>query len=102
MERWQECTTRTLPPPTAVSPPELPEDLAQPDIRTSEPTEGFDRWLHAQLGRHTAGVSPAALVHTGAGAESGTCRPPAKQIGAPASAAIVTTQTCREESALRG
>ena len=54
--------TRTLPPPAAVPPPELPEDLAQPDIRTSEPTEGFDRWLHAQLGRHTAGVSPAALV----------------------------------------
>jgi polyhydroxyalkanoate synthase len=33
-----------------------------PDVRTSEPTEGFDRWLHAQIGRRTAGVSPAALV----------------------------------------
>jgi polyhydroxyalkanoate synthase len=32
------------------------------DIRTSEPTEGFDRWLHAQLGRVTAGVSPAAVL----------------------------------------
>jgi polyhydroxyalkanoate synthase len=33
-----------------------------PNIPASEPTEGFDRWLHAQIGRHTAAVSPAALV----------------------------------------
>ena len=33
-----------------------------PDIPTSEPTEGFDRWLHAQIGRRTAAVSPAALL----------------------------------------
>ena len=32
-----------------------------PNIPASEPTEGFDRWLHAQIGRHTAAVSPAAL-----------------------------------------
>jgi polyhydroxyalkanoate synthase len=37
-------------------------DEATPDIPTSEPTEGFDRWLHAQIGRRTSGVSPAALV----------------------------------------
>jgi polyhydroxyalkanoate synthase subunit PhaC len=36
-------------------------DTAQ-DIPGSEPTEGFDRWLHAQIGRRTAGVSPAALL----------------------------------------
>lgn len=32
------------------------------DIRTSVPTEGFDRLLHAQLGRVTGGVSPAAVL----------------------------------------
>jgi polyhydroxyalkanoate synthase len=40
----------------------VPVPAAAPDIPTSEPTEGFDRWLHAQIGRRTAGVSPAALV----------------------------------------
>ncbi len=32
------------------------------DLHVGEPTEGFDRWLHAQLGRATAGVSPSALL----------------------------------------
>jgi polyhydroxyalkanoate synthase len=35
---------------------------ATTDIRTSVPTEGFDRLLHAQLGRATSGVSPAAVL----------------------------------------
>jgi hypothetical protein len=34
---------------------------AAPDIPASEPTDGFDRWLHAQIGRYTASISPAAL-----------------------------------------
>jgi polyhydroxyalkanoate synthase len=41
---------------------EPPEATAEPDIRVGEPTEGFDRWLHAQIGGATAGVSPAALM----------------------------------------
>jgi len=49
-----------------VRPVEAPADAPMladaPDIPTSEPTEGFDRWLHAQIGRATAAVSPAALV----------------------------------------
>lgn len=32
------------------------------DIPVGEPTEGFDRWLHAQLGHATRGVSPSALL----------------------------------------
>jgi polyhydroxyalkanoate synthase len=43
-------------------PMRVAEPAAAPDIRVGEPTEGFDRWLHAQVGRITAGVSPAALV----------------------------------------
>ncbi|MGM9488178.1 PHA/PHB synthase family protein [Ideonella sp. YS5] len=41
----------------------LPSDLAAlpPDSPAGEASEGFDRWLHAQLGHLTAGVSPAAL-----------------------------------------
>jgi polyhydroxyalkanoate synthase len=41
---------------------QLPEELPEPDIPVDVPTEGFDRWMHAQIGRATAGVSPAALV----------------------------------------
>ena len=44
----------------ASNPPD--DGQALPDIPTGEPTEGFDRWLHAQIGRRTGGVSPAALV----------------------------------------
>ncbi len=33
-----------------------------PALPVSLPHEGFDRWLHAQLGHATAGVSPAALL----------------------------------------
>ncbi|WP_284617709.1 PHA/PHB synthase family protein [Aquabacterium humicola] len=36
-----------------------PPDLQLP---VSLPNEGFDRWLHAQIGRASAGVSPAALL----------------------------------------
>lgn len=54
----------TLPSPprrgAALAP--LAVDDTLPDIPSGAPTEGFDRWLHAQLGRSTAGVSPAALV----------------------------------------
>ena len=35
---------------------------APADGRLGEPSEGFDRWLHAQLGHLTAGVSPSALL----------------------------------------
>jgi polyhydroxyalkanoate synthase len=35
---------------------------ACPGLPVSLPNEGFDRWLHAQVGRATAGVSPAALL----------------------------------------
>jgi len=41
---------------------DLPEAPEAPGVRIGVPAEGFDRWLHAQLGRVTAGVSPAALV----------------------------------------
>jgi polyhydroxyalkanoate synthase len=51
-----------------------------PDIRTSEPTEGFDRWLHAQLGRATAGVSPAALLLAYTDWLSHLALSPAKQV----------------------
>ncbi|HJV62146.1 MAG TPA: alpha/beta fold hydrolase [Albitalea sp.] len=62
----------------ALAPPLLsaPEP---PDIRTSEPTEGFDRWLHAQLGRRTGGVSPAALLLAYADWLSHFALSPAKQ-----------------------
>jgi polyhydroxyalkanoate synthase len=36
--------------------------VPNPVIPSGTPTEGFDRWLHAQIGRATAGVSPAALL----------------------------------------
>lgn len=42
----------------------LPADTSHDaaDIPTHAPTEGFDRWLHAQTGRWTSGVSPSALM----------------------------------------
>jgi polyhydroxyalkanoate synthase len=47
--------------PVAATP--VPDrDPALPDLPVSLPSEGFDRWVHAQLGRLTAGVSPAALL----------------------------------------
>ncbi|HJV71574.1 PHA/PHB synthase family protein [Ideonella sp.] len=46
----------------AAPPATLPGEPEPPDGRVGEPTEGFDRWLHAQIGHHTAGVSPAALL----------------------------------------
>jgi len=51
-----------LPKSATVTPIAAVEPEVAPDIRTSEPTEGFDRWLHAQIGKRTAGVSPAALL----------------------------------------
>lgn len=39
--------------------PEAPDNV---DLPVGTPTEGFDRWLHAQIGRQTAGISPAALA----------------------------------------
>lgn len=63
---------RELPPPDnlahaapAAAPLPAPAPISggdTPDIRSSEPTEGFDRWLHARIGRLTGGVSPAALL----------------------------------------
>jgi polyhydroxyalkanoate synthase len=49
--------------PGAVAAPAMePEPDTGPDLPVGTPTEGFDRWLHAQIGRETAGVSPAALA----------------------------------------
>ena len=39
-----------------------PVPAIDPALPVSLPNEGFDRWLHAQLGHATAGVSPAALL----------------------------------------
>jgi polyhydroxyalkanoate synthase subunit PhaC len=39
-----------------------PVDQPDPQLPVSLPNEGFDRWLHAQIGRASAGVSPAALL----------------------------------------
>jgi polyhydroxyalkanoate synthase len=44
----------------SVDAPQPPAE--SPQLHVGEPTEGFDRWLHAQIGRSTAGVSPAALL----------------------------------------
>lgn len=49
---------RASPDRSASEPPD-PPDLQLP---VSLPNEGFDRWLHAQIGRASAGVSPAALL----------------------------------------
>jgi polyhydroxyalkanoate synthase subunit PhaC len=40
----------------------LPDDSGLPDLPAGTPTEGFDRWLHAQVGRQTGGISPASLA----------------------------------------
>jgi polyhydroxyalkanoate synthase len=69
------------PPPAAPTAAFAPVAMAEaPDIRTSEPTEGFDRWLHAQLGRYTAGVSPAALLLAYTDWLSHLALSPAKQV----------------------
>lgn len=54
--------TELQPAPTTAVPPCAIDGGEAADIRTSEPTEGFDRWLHAQIGRRTTGVSPPALL----------------------------------------
>jgi len=54
--------TELQPSTPAVAPPFPIDGEEAADIRTSEPTEGFDRWLHAQIGRRTAGISPPALL----------------------------------------
>ena len=59
--RSESAVPAALPVGSSV-PNALPDVEDTPDIRTSEPTEGFDRWLHAQLGRWTSAVSPAALL----------------------------------------
>ncbi len=56
------AAAEALPKAATPTPIDTIEPEAAPDIRTSEPTEGFDRWLHAQIGKRTAGVSPAALL----------------------------------------
>ncbi|HEX6362781.1 MAG TPA: poly-beta-hydroxybutyrate polymerase N-terminal domain-containing protein, partial [Albitalea sp.] len=56
-----------------------PDGVEPPDLRIGVATEGFDRWLHAQLGRLTAGVSPAALVLAYADWLSHLALSPAKQ-----------------------
>jgi polyhydroxyalkanoate synthase len=59
-------------PSTTVGPP-VPPDSA------GEPGDGYDRWLHAQLGHLTKGVSPAALLLAGTDWLSHLALSPAKQ-----------------------
>ena len=48
--------------PPVPTPPAALVPVSDPALPVSLPHEGFDRWLHAQVGHATAGVSPAALV----------------------------------------
>lgn len=49
-------------PPRALPAAPMAHDGPEPSIPVSLPNEGHDRWLHAQIGHWTAGVSPAALM----------------------------------------
>jgi polyhydroxyalkanoate synthase len=66
-------------PPLAAAPPTPACDGEPADAPVGEPGEGFDRWLHAQLGRLTAGVSPPALLLAYADWLSHLALSPAKQ-----------------------
>jgi polyhydroxyalkanoate synthase len=69
-----------VPSPPLASPPPTPAcDGETADAPVGEPGEGFDRWLHAQLGRLTAGVSPPALLLAYADWLSHLALSPAKQ-----------------------
>ncbi len=60
----------------ALPPIEAPND---PDLPASEPSEGLDRWLHAQVGKATAALSPAALMLAGLDWGAHLAMSPAKQ-----------------------
>jgi polyhydroxyalkanoate synthase len=69
-----------VPSPPLASPPPTPAcDGETADGPVGEPGEGFDRWLHAQLARLTAGVSPPALLLAYADWLSHLALSPAKQ-----------------------
>jgi polyhydroxyalkanoate synthase len=69
-----------VPSPPLASPPPTPAcDGETADAPVGEPGEGFDRWLHAQLARLTAGVSPPALLLAYADWLSHLALSPAKQ-----------------------
>lgn len=50
------------PPARHLPTPPSGEARIDPDLPISEPSEGLDRWLHAQVGKATAALSPAALM----------------------------------------
>ncbi|HET7866353.1 MAG TPA: poly-beta-hydroxybutyrate polymerase N-terminal domain-containing protein, partial [Burkholderiaceae bacterium] len=67
--------------PPAEPHPSLPPEQAanDPDLPLSEPSEGLDRWLHAQVGKVTAALSPPALLLAGLDWGAHLAMSPAKQ-----------------------
>lgn len=55
-------TITSVPADAAVAMPAPAALPALQEFPPGQPSEGFDRWLHAQLGRMSAGISPAALL----------------------------------------